>query len=61
MDKETGSVAELLMLADNARKVCEGLGMNPANTPWVVGFINTGSISDEAIKRGKELAEEHGW
>lgn len=55
------TVVEMRRLVDNAEQICERMDLDPADTPWFVGFISGAPVSGEALERGRRYAKEQGW
>ena len=48
-------------IVENGYKVCEGLGLNPQDTPWYIGLVSLDPPSEAVLERGRQLAEKYGW
>lgn len=55
------TIADVERLLPQARKVAAKLGIPEDEAPIFLGVISTDPVPPEALKRGRELALEHGW
>ena len=55
------TIDEAEKLLPNAKKVADHLKLEYTEVPLYVGFISDKPISDKALQRGRELAEQYGW